>query len=243
MKKQILFILSLLLPLMAHADKVQIDGIYYNLNTDIKTAEVTSSPYGNYTGSIVIPQSVVYGGSTYHVTSIGSSAFSDCRGLTSVTIPGSTSIISSYAFKNCTSLSSITIPGNVKEIWDFAFDGCTSLTSVIMEEGVKMIYETVFRNNNNLTSISFPNSLEYMGSNSGLENTPWYSNQTGDVIYAGPICYKYKGPYNYNGFEITIKEGTKGIAAFAFSNCRNLTSVVLPDGLTTIAEWAFADCI
>ena len=58
------------------------------------------------TGDLVIP-------STYNgkpVTSIGSSAFSGCTGLTSITIPDSVTTIGHYAFYNCTSLTSITIP-------------------------------------------------------------------------------------------------------------------------------------
>lgn len=68
--------------------------IYYNWiknNTELSVSYQGSSysDYSNeYTGSIVIPSSVVYQGNTYRVTSIGSSAFSGCSGLTSIMVEG-----------------------------------------------------------------------------------------------------------------------------------------------------------
>ena len=73
--------------------------IYYNWiknNTELSVSYQSSSDsdYSNeYTGSIVIPSSVVYQGNTYRVTSIGYQAFRNCSGLTSVTIPNSVTYI------------------------------------------------------------------------------------------------------------------------------------------------------
>jgi len=86
MKQTLLSLLMMLLPLMANAEVVEIDGIYYNLITNVKTAEVTMNPY-NYRGKVVIPSNIVNNDVTYSVTSIGESAFEGCSGLTSITIP------------------------------------------------------------------------------------------------------------------------------------------------------------
>ena len=56
MKKQLLLLVMILLPMVASADPVEIDGIYYNLISKTQNAEVTSNPNG-YTGTIVIPES------------------------------------------------------------------------------------------------------------------------------------------------------------------------------------------
>ena len=85
MKRALLFIL-VFLPMLASADAVEISGIYYNLDSEAKTAEVTSSGR-NYVGEIVIPESVTYEGTEHRVTSIGNSAFAQCDKLTSVIIP------------------------------------------------------------------------------------------------------------------------------------------------------------
>ena len=81
-------------------DAVEINGIYYNLVTKAKQAEVTSNP-NKYKGAVVIPASVIYEGVEYSITSIGQRAFSECAGLISVTIPNSVTSIGLGAFRNC----------------------------------------------------------------------------------------------------------------------------------------------
>ena len=115
----------MLLPLLANAESVEINGIYYNLSTETNTAEVTHHPYdlGYYSGDIVIPETVNYEGISYSVTSIGWEAFFRCSGLTSITIPNSVTSIGDYAFGYCSGLTSITIPNSVTSIGDYAFEG------------------------------------------------------------------------------------------------------------------------
>ena len=91
MKKLLLFIFTLLLPLVANADasRIKINGIYYNLFDWNKTAEVTYFKKFNYSGEVTIPAAVTYKDNQYSVTSIGSEAFKNCWELTSITIPNS----------------------------------------------------------------------------------------------------------------------------------------------------------
>ena len=123
MKKLSFLFALLLLPLAASADAVEIDGIYYNLITKAKQAEVTSNP-NYYSGSVNIPASVTYGGVTYSVTSIGEKAFRECYGLTSVTIGNSVTSIDDWAFEVCRGLTSITIPNSMTTIERGTFSGC-----------------------------------------------------------------------------------------------------------------------
>ena len=92
MKQTLLSLLMMLLPLMANAEVVEINGIYYNLITNVKTAEVTMNPY-NYRGKVVIPSNIVYNDVNYSVTAIGEYAFNGCSELTSITIPNSVTSI------------------------------------------------------------------------------------------------------------------------------------------------------
>ncbi len=90
----------MLLPVVASADAVEINGIYYNLITKGQAAEVTSNP-NKYTGEVVIPEEVTYEGVDYDVISIGKHAFYNCSGLTSVIIPNSVTSIGFGAFQYC----------------------------------------------------------------------------------------------------------------------------------------------
>ncbi len=104
--------------------------IYYNYINDGKDLEVTyrgtsyDSYSKEYTGSVVIPESVNYNNVTYSVTSIGPYAFYVCSGLTSITIPNSVTSIGKWAFSYCIGLTSVTIPNSVTGITEYAFSDC-----------------------------------------------------------------------------------------------------------------------
>ena len=104
MKKLFLSTFLLLLPLLASASDIYVvnaDGvtIYYNYINNGTELEVAQSY--RYYGDVNIPDKVTYNGNTLPVTSIGSYAFDDCSGLTSVTIPNSITNIGGAAFGGC----------------------------------------------------------------------------------------------------------------------------------------------
>ena len=124
-RRALFLVLALFLPLTVGAVEVAINGLWYNVNTSGSTAEVIENKNGQkYSGNITIPNSVTYLGKSYSVTSIGGSTFSDCSGLTSVTIGNSVTSIGDNAFNDCNGLTSVTIPNSVTSIGFCAFYGC-----------------------------------------------------------------------------------------------------------------------
>ena len=167
MKRQLLFILVALMPMLASAYDAKIGDIYYNLAFDTKTAEVTCDDADwftlSYSGSVSIPASVTHGGVAYSVTSIGSSAFSACSDLTSVTIPSSVTSIGTAAFRSCTGLTSLTIPTSVTSIGEYAFQGCSGLTSLTIPSSVTSIGQSAFEYCYGLTSLIIGSGVKSIG--------------------------------------------------------------------------------
>ena len=136
MKKFFLLLTLLCLSLSARAHDAEVDGIFYNLEAANKTATVTfkgddPADY-EYSGDVVIPETVIYNGITYSVTSLADGCFQYCSSLTAITIPNSVTSLGDYCFFQCSSLTSITIPNTVKSLGDECFEGCSSLTSIYM---------------------------------------------------------------------------------------------------------------
>ena len=174
------------------------------------------------------------------MTSIGDYAFSGCSGLTSVTIPESVNSIGSYAFAECSGLTSVIIPEMVNSIGVYAFYQCSGLTSVAIPNSVTSIDNHTFDGCSSLASITIPNSVTRIG-DSAFYGTAWYDNQPDGLVYAGKVAYKYKGTMP-EGIVTVIEEGTLGIAEMAFYNCSSLTSITIPNSMTSIGDDAFKGC-
>ena len=122
--------------------------IYYKWANDAKTELAVnylgSSPSScdEYSGVVIIPESVKLNGKNFSVTAIGNSAFFGCKGLTYVTIPNSIKRIDSSAFTGCSGLTSITIPNSVIFIGEFSFEGC-NLTSITLGNSVAKIQDDI----------------------------------------------------------------------------------------------------
>ena len=137
--------LAVLLSQPMLAVEVEIDGINYDFVPKAKQATVIKKSSGEYSGEIVIPESVEHEGTAYSVTSIGSYAFNYCSGLTSVTIGNSVTSIGDCAFADCYGLTSVTIPNSVTSIGGAAFYGCSGLIFVNIGNSVTSIGAYAFR--------------------------------------------------------------------------------------------------
>ena len=123
--------------------------IYYKITSEAGLAvsyrgNYYDSHYNEYTGTVNIPSTVKYNGTTYIVKSIGDYAFYGCNSLTSIEIPNSVKSIDYCAFSDCSDLTSIEIPNSVTSVGDFAFSGCSGLTSIEIPNSVTSIGRGAF---------------------------------------------------------------------------------------------------
>ena len=254
------------------AIEVEIDGIRYNLNAEAKQATVIKKSSGKYSGEVVIPESVVYDGTAYSVTSIGGNAFYNCSGLTSVTIPNSVTSIGKWAFYDCSGLTSVTIPNSVTSIGEWAFSDCSGLTSVTIPNSVTSIGERAFKYCSGLTSVTIGNSVESIGrwafsgcsgltsvtipnsvTSIGLSVFAYCSGLTSIVVEEGNTVYDSRNNCNaiietasntlHLGCKTTvIPNSVTSIGDNAFDGCSGLTSVTIPNSVKSIGFEAFLSC-
>ena len=210
--------------LSANAYDFYSGGIYYNITSSTyKTVEVTYR-YSNYdeqatySGSITIPSTVTYNGSTYTVTAIGNYAFRNDEErifLTSISIPSTVTTIGEYAFYCQSRLTSVTLPSSLQSIGESAFKHCSLLTSITIPNSVPTIYDETFGGCSSLTSVVIGNGVTYIG----FEAFSGCSSLT----------------------SLSIGNKVETIDESAFENC-NITTVSIPNSVTTIGDRAFRNC-
>ena len=268
MKKYVRYLLVLLmcgfLTEVKAQTTFQVDGINYYL--DGSEARVSDNQY--YSGSkIIIPNSVLYDGKNYPVTSIADSAFysnwslievtipnsvttigdyafASCSGLKTVTIPNSVTTIGDYVFASCSGLKTVTIPNAMTSIGRTAFYGCTGLTEVTIPNAVTSIGINAFYGCTGLTEVTIPNSVTTIGERAfyrctGLQTVIW--NARNAEYYNG---LSYDSPFS-NCDRLTdfvFGEEVEHIPAYLCRELTLLNTIVIPNSVTSIGISAFDGC-
>ncbi|MDX2109608.1 MAG: leucine-rich repeat domain-containing protein [Verrucomicrobiota bacterium] len=221
-------LIVLLVPTVLRAETYTVPGTNITLTYSLSgnPAEATIIDCNtDATGALAIPDTL----DGAPVTSIGSSAFSYCYRLTSVTIPNSVTSIGEGAFSYCSSLTAFIIdPANgVYSSFDgvlynkaqsvlIRYPSAKTGSSYTIPNSVTSIGDYAFEYCNSLTSVTIPNSVTSIGN------------------YAFFSCTSLT--------RVTIPNSVTSIGYQAFVGCNSLTSVTIPNSVTSIGDWAFIYC-
>ena len=159
----------------------------------------SSGPWSEYTQDI--KKIVIKPG----ITSIGTCAFMNCTGLTSVDIPDSVTAIRMKAFEGCSSLTGSDLPKSITKIEGLAFRECTKLTSFRFPEGMDTISGHIFEGCSSLESVTIPDSVTSIGMR---------------AFYG---CSLLK--------DVTLPDKLTLIDHQAFYNCKSLTRLEIPESV------------
>ena len=238
-----LVVMMLMMASSAMAEDVKfevIDGFRYLLDTGAKTATLMPKTDGKYSGDIVVPEKVKSSdGMSFVVTSLSEQCFSDCSGLTSITIPSSVTSLSDACFRGCSGLTSITIPSSVTSLGDYCFEGCRGLTSITIPSSVTSLGDDCFYNCSGLTSFAIPSSVTLLGEGC-------FSGCRGLTSITIPSSVTSLGDYCFKGCSgltsITIPSSVTSLGAYCFYNCSCLTSITIPSSVTSLGVYCFYNC-
>ena len=206
------------------------------------------------------------------VTSIGSSAFYGCSGLSNINIPSGVTSIGSSAFYGCSGLSNIDIPSGVTSIGPSAFRGCSSMTSINIPEGVTSIRRGTFWDCSSLVYVNIPSSVTSIGSYAFKECSSLISihipsnltNIESEAFYhCGKLASIIVAPNNtvydsredcnaiihtetntllYGSNDSHIPSSVTSVESNAFYGCSSLSSIRIPENVTSIGANAFKGC-
>jgi hypothetical protein len=180
-----------------YAGSFTLNGISYNETSATEVEVIANNPA--YSGAVTIPATVVYNGKTYDVRGIGTSAFKNCTGLTSVVIPNSVTTIGYTSFESCTALTSLNLGEGVMRIDQYAFNSCTALKTLIIPNSVVTIRYSAFQSCTSLITLTLGNQLQTI---------------------------EYEAFKNCTSLtSVTIPASVTGIGTYAFGDCNKLTTI------------------
>lgn len=191
MKRHLLFILMMMLPIVASAyiGEIVVDNVKYSISTKEQTAKAIGLSNPDYSGAIVIHGVVSYEGKDCYVSEVSINSFSNCTGINSLTIEEGVTTIARRAFYNCSNLSEIFLPKTIDNIdttafgetaWyenqaegvlylshiAYAYKGDkTNVTDLTIKEGISVIANYSLSGLKALQTVYFPSTLSIIGDN------------------------------------------------------------------------------
>lgn len=234
-------------------DEIEIDGTVVNI-TDIDNAQGTYvfTDAGEHIVKYTIKDPEFVGvemeeqGSVPVITRIGAT-FNECKDIVSVYIPNSVTVIGRSFLGGCYNLKNIDIPVNVTSIGNSAFSNCNDLRNLFIPKKVSNIDDTAFEGCT-FTSITVDSENTVYDSrnncnaiNETATNTLLLASSNtvipNSIVKIGNRAFEKLGLTSIN-----IPDSVTTIGESAFKDCVNLTNITVGNGLTDIKQCAFMGC-
>lgn len=232
---------------------VYVGGLYYILSdTDATVTSIYGDEFTTYatnnvaqycSGTINIPETIIYEGKTYTVSSIGNHAFSSQEDLQGLIVPNTVTTIGNNAASKSQKLKLVNVADNSKlvNIGNEAFKGCTSLARFTFEgsaPNMQSIDQSAFYGCSSLSRFVMPNSTHTIG-NSAFR----YCSSLTNITLSSSLNIINEYAFGECGFsKITLPESLANIQAGAFINNSHLQEITLPAILQGLGSAAFENC-
>ena len=161
---------------------------------------------------------------------------------TSFTVPDGVTRIAADAFSGCTSLNSISFPSTLVQICDGAFEGCTSLKSVSYSKNISRIGLYAFKDTPFLDGIAKEDGVKYWNDIALTANGESISIKDGTRVIADyAFAGEYEPEYNRGSSYVYLPDSVEVIGYCAFYGCE-FESIELPSGVTEYIPGIFYKC-
>lgn len=232
----------------AFRDCTSLERLIIREDINGKSIEIGERAFENCTSlsAISLPNDLkeIYGG-----------CFNSCKALVSIVLPGQITSIGENAFGGCIGLTSIDIPDSITKIDDLAFSGCIGLTEINLKDGLSKIGKNTFKDCTALRQITLPGTVTKMGTSpfrgcSGLqeikaEKSRYFKDQGGVLFNKNKsqlICYPAARLTGDAQGRYIIPDSVTEICEWAFADCSTISEIEIPDSVIEIGEGAFFKC-
>lgn len=211
-----------------------IEGMLFSKDT----ATIVECPSGK-SGAVTLPQNTIH---------IAPNAFSDCLGISHISLNEGLRSIGSFAFRSCGGLTTMTIPASVSHIGVNIFEYCNILYNINIASGNthyymdgSMLYsiggDTLLSCNTSTDSVFLPNTLRAVGGFGGNSNVRYVHIPDG-------VTTILENAFNFSSLEsIEMPSSMAFIDEYAFYGCESLNRVVMPDTLDRMGRGCFSYCV
>ncbi len=169
------------------------------------------------------------------VTYLGEAVFYGCGQLRKVNIPTGVTVVPREFASYCPALTTVTMHDGIREVSYQAFNNCSALADISLNDQITVIGQYAFQNCVALENVNIPANLQTLGSGA------FYGSGIKQAVLPSTITsFGTSVFYNCEALEsVTLPENLTAIPGSTFRGTKALKSIVLPDGLLSIANYAF----